>query len=117
MITPFPCQAILECNPGVDRRDIENVTRDPPSPRRRESGSLRPGNRRITVHMDSAGNFDAGVAKDLSGKGLNGCVLAPGIDWQASFTAGLIEKSSAVPILFHRNLGQQQSTVRALRDQ
>ena len=71
----------------------------------------------VSFRTDSACTFDLGIAKNLGGKRLKGCVLAPGIERQSSFAAGLIEKSLAVPILFHWNLGQEQAAVSALGNQ
>ena len=65
----------------------------------------------------SAGNFDIGVGKDLSGKSLYGCGLAPGIQGQAGFAAGLLEKSFPVPTIFDGNLGQQQAAANAIGDE
>ncbi len=62
----------------------------------------------------SAGNFDIGVGKDLSGKSLDSCGFAPGIQRQAGFAAGLLEKSFPVPTIFDRNLGQQQAAASAI---
>ena len=66
---------------------------------------------------DSAGNFDIGVGKDLGGKSLDGCGLAPGIQRQAGFAAGLLEKSFPVPTIFGGNLGQQQAAANAIGDE
>ena len=65
----------------------------------------------------SAGSFDIDVGKDLGGKSLYGCGLAPGIQRQAGFAAGLLEKSFPVPTIFDGNLGQQQAAANAIGDE
>ena len=56
--------------------------------------------------QDSQGNFDIGVGKHLGGESLDGSGLAPGIQRQTSFAAGLLQKSFPVPTVFDGNLGQ-----------
>jgi hypothetical protein len=55
---------------------------------------------------DSEGNFGISVGKDLGRESFDGSGLAPGIQRQTSFTAGLLQKSFPVPTMFDGNLGQ-----------
>ncbi len=66
---------------------------------------------------DSAGKFYIRVGKDLGRERLDGCALAPGIQRQASFAAGLLKKSFPTPTVFDWNLRQQQSASSAIRDE
>jgi hypothetical protein len=47
------------------------------------------------------------LSKDFCGKSLNRSPFTPNIRRQPGFFARLFEKSNAVPIVFHRNLGEQ----------
>ena len=66
---------------------------------------------------DSAGKFYIRVGKDLGRERLDGCALAPGIQRQDSFAAGLLKKSFPVPTIFDWDLGQQQAASSAIRDE
>jgi len=54
---------------------------------------------------DSTGNFGIRVGKHLGGESLDGSGLAPGIQRQTSFAAGLLQKSFPIPTMFDRYLG------------
>ncbi len=64
----------------------------------------------------SADREDIGVSKDFGGESLDRCVVSPGIPRQASLAARLFEKRLAIPMVFDRNLGQQEAAPVALRD-
>ncbi len=60
--------------------------------------------------------FGVVIAKYLSGESFDGCVFTPGIERQAGFAAGLLEKSFGAPIVFDGNLGQEQAAAAAERN-
>ena len=66
---------------------------------------------------DSAGKFYIRVGKDLRRESLDGRALAPRIQRQTSFAAGLLKKSFPTPTVFDWNLRQQQSASSAIRDE
>ena len=57
------------------------------------------------------------LSEDFGSKSLDDRARAPGIKRQSGFAAGLLEKSYAVPGVFQRNLGQQQSPPSMLADE
>jgi len=69
----------------------------------RESGVRENMKRGSTA--DSDGTRDIGVGKNFGSEGFDDCTLAPGIERQTGFPAGLLQESLRTPAMFNRNLG------------
>lgn len=50
-------------------------------------------------------------SEHFSGEGFDGCSSFPGFGRQAGFAASLLEEGNAVPVVFDRDLGQEQAAI------
>jgi len=67
--------------------------------------------------MDLSGGSVSFFSEHFSGERLDGCASLPGIGRQAGLAAGLLEEGDAVPVVFDRNLGQEEAAVSGHADE